>query len=38
MEIINNIIELSVGAAFVLVNCYFLSWRDKPIDDSNRRE
>ena len=38
MEIINNIIELSVGAAFVLVICYFLSWRDKPIDDSNRRE
>ncbi len=38
MEIHNNIIELSVGAAFMLVICYFLSWRNKPIDDTNPRE
>jgi PAS domain S-box-containing protein len=38
MEILNNIIELSVGAAFMLIICYFLSWRNKSIDDTNRRE
>jgi|GEM_PF-2689283 len=35
---LNKIIDLGVGAAFELVICYFLSSRDKPIDDSNCRK